>query len=395
MKITLMKGGGGDTYYELGLLSGLITQGIIVDFIGSERDVLKHTNILRNKNVTFFNFRGDQSARAPNIQKILRVLNYYVKLLVYALKTSSKIFHIQWTEKFVYFDRTVLNIYYKLLGKKIVFTAHNVNAGERDGRDNLANRLTLKFMYKIVDHIIVHTERMKKQLVSDFNVKQEKVTVIQYGINNMVPISNLTSQESREILHIDENNKVILFFGNITVYKGLEYLLLALAELKEKYGDLKLIIVGRISNRENAAYWKTVENIILDNNLKEHLICRAEFIPDEEIETYFKAADILILPYKYIFQSGVLFLSYAFGLPVIATDVGSFKEYIIEEKTGFICRPADVEDLAQKIDYYFNSNLYKNLEAKKKEILDYANNKYSWEKIGAKTKSIYNSFYKA
>jgi glycosyltransferase involved in cell wall biosynthesis len=389
MKITLIKGGVGDTYYELGLLSGLVTKDIIVDFIGSERDVLKHTDILKHKNVTFRDYRGELSSRAKLLHKVLGILRYYARLLLYALKTNSRIFHVQWMEKLVYFDRTFLMIYYKLLGKKVVFTAHNVNAGERDGHDSLMNRLTLKVMYQIVDHIIVHTQKMKDQLIREFRVSHDKVSVIPYGINNMIPISNLTSQEAREKLHISAKTKVLLFFGNIVAYKGLEYLLMALSELAERYEDLLLIIVGRVSNKENAAYWKTLEKIMEDEKLTKHVVCRTEFIPDEDIEIYFKAADVLILPYKHIFQSGVLYLSYAFGLPVIATDVGSLREDVIDEKTGYICRPADAKDLAQKIDRFFNSALYGRLEEKRIAILNHVHEEHSWEEIGAKTISIY------
>ena len=72
------------------------------------------------------------------------------------------------------------------------------------------------------------------------------------------------------------------------------------------------------------------------------------YIPDDETEIYFKAADALVLPYTDIYQSGVLFLGYSFGLPTIATDVGSFREEIIEGETGLICRPADPADLASR-----------------------------------------------
>jgi len=389
MKVALIKGGGGETYYELGLLSGLISQGISVDFIGS--DYLKNSDILKNENVNFLNLRGDQNPNAPIKKKIFRILYYYLRLMKYAKKTDAKIFHIQWMEKFIYFDRTLLNIYYKILGKKLIFTAHNVNSGVRDGNDNIINRLTLRFMYKIVDHIIVHTDKMKNQLIDDFNIKKEKVSVIPYGINNIVPISQLTKTEAKKKLHLKDNEKVILFFGNIAPYKGLEYLLLAIANLKKKYTDFKLIIAGRIDNKDAAMYWKSLEKIIEKNNLEHHIIYKNNFIPNEEIEIFYKSADVLILPYKYVYQSGVLFLSYAFGLPVIATDVGTLREDIVEGKTGYVCKPEDPEDLAEKIDLYFNSDLYRNLEANRNKIIEYANEKYSWGKIGEETNIIYKS----
>ena len=83
------------------------------------------------------------------------------------------------------------------------------------------------------------------------------------------------------------------------------------------------------------------------------MLLRAEYIPDEETELYFKAADVLVLPYRHIYQSGVLFLGYSFGLPVLAADVGTLKDEIIEGKTGFVFRPEDPVDLASAIERYF------------------------------------------
>jgi glycosyltransferase involved in cell wall biosynthesis len=388
MRIAILAAGGGDVYYEMGLLSGLVSIGIKVDYIGS--NVMKDKEILTNEQVSFYNLRGSQDPSASIGKKITRILKYYFRLFKFAFKTDSAIIHIQWFPKFVYFDRVLLNLYYKVLRKKLVFTAHNVNAGVRDGNDNIINRLTLRFMYKIVDHIIVHTKRMKQQLIDEFNIRDSKVTVVPYGINNMVFNSHLTATEAKKNFGLRDNDRVILFFGIIKTYKGLEDLLLALANLKKKADSIKLIIAGKIDRNYNI-YWEELSRIIEENNLKDNIIERIEFIPDTEVEIYFKAADVLILPYKYIYQSGILFLSLTFGLPIIATDVGSLKEIIVEGKTGFVCSPQDPVDLAEKIAKYFQSDLYKNLDVNREEIIKYANEKYSWVKIAEKTFSIYKS----
>ncbi len=386
MKISLLTAGK-DRPYVLGLLSGLVANNIHVDFIGN--DDLQTAEIVKNKKVNYLNLRGDQRENVHISKKICRILKYYFKLIKYAIQTDTKLFHIIWLNKFIYFDRTFLNLYYKLLGKKLIYTAHNVNMRERDGNDNIINRLTLKFMYKILDNIFVHSEKLKLQLINDYKVCENKVTVIPFGINNTVPNTAWTRTKARAKLHIDNNKKILLFFGNIAPYKGLEYLIESVDYIKKSHNDFKLIIAGRIKQCE--AYWKIIESIIEKRGLENYLIKKIEFIPDEEIEIYFKSADVLILPYKFIFQSGPLFLSYFFGLPVIASDVGSFKEDIIEGETGFICKPEDAKDLAQKIELYFKSDLYKNLEENRNKIIAYANERYSWEKIGEKTHTVYKS----
>src|SRR5262245_57048592 len=147
--------GGDDPTYAIPLATALLDQGITVDFIGN--DSMQQSPLMQRAGLNYLNLRGDQNPNAPAIKKVLRVLKYYSKLLTYGFKSEIKIFHILWLNKFAYFDMTLLNIYYKLMGKKLIFTAHNINSGDRDGNDSFLNRLALRFMYKIVDHIFVHT----------------------------------------------------------------------------------------------------------------------------------------------------------------------------------------------------------------------------------------------
>jgi len=375
-----------DPHYQLDLLSGLAPTGIAVEVIGG--DSIEGAGVFDGGNIRLFNLRGPQDTEAPLLDKVTRVLKYYLRLIYYAMRTDSKVFHIQWPNKFIFFDRTVLNIYYKMLGKRLVHTAHNIDAQERDsGTSSFMNRASLRIMYLIMDNIIVHTNKMKTELVEQFGVDYKKITVVPHGINTAVPKTNLSGSEARKALGLGTEDKVLLFFGNIVPYKGIEYAFLALDLLKEKYNGLKLVIAGRIGGNES--YWTQIEKIIDSRGLKKNLLEELRFIRDEEIEVFFKAADLLVLPYRYIFQSGVLFLSFSFGLPVVTTDVGSLREDIMDGKTGFICRPADPGDLAEKIDQYFQSELYRNQEIYRKRIIAYTMEKYSWKTIGMMTRDVY------
>ena len=175
----------------------------------------------------------------------------------------------------------------------------------------------------------------------------------------------------------------MLFFGNIAPYKGLEYLVKAFAKVSKDDATYRLLIVGKPKGAED--YWRQIQNDITVEGIRGRIIEKIEYVPDEATELYFKAADVLILPYVRIFQSGVLFLGYGFGLPVIAADVGTLREEIIEGKTGFVFRAQDPSDLALKIDRYFQSDLFRNLETQRAEIRRYANERYSWRKVAAIT----------
>ena len=371
----------------LGLAEAFTSGGIVVDLIGS--DDLSVPELLNNRRINFLNLRGDQTPEASLRTKIGRIVAYYWRLIRYAATARPNLFHILWNNKFEFFDRSVLMLYYKLLGKKIAFTAHNVNARKRDGKDSFLNRLSLRIQYRLSDHIFVHTERMKAELLSDFSVQENKVSVIPFGINNTAPNTALTSVESKQMLGISSGDKTMLCYGQIAPYKGLEYLITAFIELLKKDGSYRLIIAGK--PKWNDLYWKKIEQLLIDNRVRERVIERIEHVPDEETELYFKAADVLILPYTRVFQSGVLFLGYSFGLPAIVADVGSLKEEIVEGETGLVVRPRDPFHLAKKIVAYFNSELFRNLENRRAEIQAYANERYSWGKVADITTSVYSN----
>jgi D-inositol-3-phosphate glycosyltransferase len=385
LRIALLTGGG-DKPYALGMAAALTSAGIHVDFIGS--DDLSVPELLSNDRVKFLNLRGDQSEHASLMAKGLRVLSYYTRLIVYAATAPPKLFHILWNNKFQLFDRTLLMVYYKLLGKRVIFTAHNVNAGTRDQNDSWLNRVTLKIQYNLSEHIFVHTDEMKEEMVTEFRIPEDKISVIPFGINNTVPNTTLSTAEARRQLSIRNEDKVLLIFGHIAPYKGLEYLVAALVELLKREGAYRLIIAGNPKGSKD--YWKQIQKAIAGHGIRNRVVEKIEYVPDEAAELYFKAADVLILPYAHVFQSGVLFLGYSFGLPAIAADVGSLKEEIIEGKTGLVFKSQDSSDLASKIDEYFKSELFHNLETRRAQIKKYANERYSWDKVAAITTAIYS-----
>jgi glycosyltransferase involved in cell wall biosynthesis len=213
------------------------------------------------------------------------------------------------------------------------------------------------------------------------------VTVIPFGLNRTVPDTALTPAAARERLGLAPADKVLLFFGNIAPYKGVEYLVQAFLELASRRADYRLVIAGRPKGSE--AYWADLERKIQASAFRDRFRLRIEFVPDAETEIYFKGVDILILPYRRIFQSGVLFLGYNFGLPCIAAEVGSLKEEIVEGRTGWMTPPEDVTGLIGAIERHFDSELYAHREVRRSEIRAYAQERYSWAKVAALTADVY------
>lgn len=378
--------GGGDKPYAFGLATKLVSKGATVDLIGSND--LDCPEYHGNPRLNFLNLRGDQDSNASLRSKVLRILAYYAKLIRYAARANSKILHILWNNKFLHFDRTLLTCYYKLLGKKIVLTVHNVNASKRDNNDTAFNRLTLRIQYRLADHLFLHTEKMKQELMQEFGVAAQRITIIPLGINNSVPNTDLTPCEAKRRLGIRDGEKVLLFFGRITPYKGLEYLVTAFQGIVAPAGNYVLIIAGR-PEKGCEGYWTPIQEAISEDVQSRRVLLRAEHIPDDETEIYFKAADVLVLPYRDIYQSGILFLGYSFGLPALASDVGSLKEEIDEGNTGFVFRPEDPADLAMAIEKYFASDLFRSLSSRRQGIRDFATARHDWDVVGKMTMSVY------
>ena len=291
-----------DRPYALGLAAALMAQGVVFDFIGG--DGVDSPELHGHPQVNFLNLR-DQREDAGRWRKMTRVLVYYLRLMRYAATARPGIFHILWNNKFEYLDRTLLMAYYRLLGKKIVFTAHNVNIRARDGGDSWHNRATLKFQYRRCDHIFVHTEKMRQELQTDFGIPADRVSLIPFGINNTVPNTALTPGRSASASGPERSGmKTLLFFGNIAPYKGLEYLVAAFAELQKSAAglqpsalnlqpsDFRLVIAGRPKGCDE--YWAGLLATINASPVRDQIILKTEYVPDAETEIYFKAADVLI-----------------------------------------------------------------------------------------------------
>jgi glycosyltransferase involved in cell wall biosynthesis len=133
---------------------------------------------------------------------------------------------------------------------------------------------------------------------------------------------------------IGEEEKIILFFGFIRKYKGLDILLRAIAEPGVKNSGIRLLVAGEFYE-DSSQYKKLIGELKIQNQL----ILKTDFIPDAEVQYYLCAADAVIQPYRHATQSGVTPLAYHFEKPMIVSNVGSFAEQVLHEKTGLLAEP--------------------------------------------------------
>ena len=171
-------------------------------------------------------------------------------------------------------------------------------------------------------------------------------------------------------LRIGADEKIILFFGFIRKYKGLDILLRALAEPALKTSGIRLLVAGEFYEDR-----KQYTDLINELNIEDQLILKTDFIPDAEVQYYLCTADAVIQPYRHATQSGVTPLAYHFEKPMVVTNVGSFAEQVLHERTGLVT-DATPHSLAKAIQRFYELGeqyFIPHLREEKK--------KYSWKNL--------------
>jgi glycosyltransferase involved in cell wall biosynthesis len=313
------------------------------------------------------------------IKKIVKYFSYLTRLFFYSIK-GEKILHFQFFRRRTDF---ILFFLLRIAGVKLVYTAHNVLPHERSKTDKYIQSL----VYRTADSIIVHSGYIKNKLLKNFKVNHEKVEVIPHGnFDIYLPSKRITRGEARRKLYLNNEDKVLLFFGYIREYKGLDLLLDAFDLAKQSDPDLKLVIAGMPLNNElKLRYEKRIKEI----DAGDRIIYHFRFIPSENVQDYLEASDVVMLPYKDIDHSGIIHLAYSFCKPVIVSAVGDFPESVEQGKSGLILNNYTSVDLSDII-----IKAVKDLHALRKmgEYAKYLNDsKYSWTDIGKKTAEVYRS----
>ena len=182
----------------------------------------------------------------------------------------------------------------------------------------------------------------------------------------------MDKEEGRRQLGISEDEKVLLFFGFIREYKGLKHLLRALPLLREKTDKVKLFVVGDFGS-DKEEYMELIKELSIDEMLEIH----GGYIPDREVEKYFAASDLVVLPYESATQSGIVQIAYGFEKPVVVTAVGGLPDVVVDGKTGYVVTPRDPKALADAAARYFGEEK----EAEFKENIKKEAYKYSWDRM--------------
>jgi len=309
---------------------------------------------------------------------------------------NMKIVHIQHEFNLFGGSRTILKYLtllkkLKKLGKKVIVTYHGVVAQKIiNGNFNKVNQLGLpnfvikkvfKYVYKKsskhIDISIVHEEYFKETLIKDYGFKDNQIFVIPHGVESN--LKSIPKDKARRELNIPENKKVLLFFGFLAGYKGVDLLVETFNQLD---GDYLLILAGGKPKRveKDKKYNKWYEKF--NNSIKDNPnIISTGFVEDDKITAYFSAADVLILPYLYMLSaSGPMNFSMAYELPFLASD--AFDEVWSRILPEAIFK-RDSQSLKNSIIQFFEN---KNKFQKDITLLK---NQRSWKNVANKTQEVW------
>jgi glycosyltransferase involved in cell wall biosynthesis len=316
---------GGHHYYSLCLLDAFESKGIKTFYFSN----LDDSEFSKTQCVKVF---------SKDIKKNFVGLKQLFFATLKSIRISKKngvktqIYHV--------FEASLINclvlLMLKMAGFKTIVIVHDVNSFDIEEKSILKN-----IQYnRLSDELVVHNQYCYDLMKEGMPSLKTEVHIIAHGGHFQV-IKPLAKMEARKRLQLDLNKTYFLFFGQIRKSKGLDVLL----EAFPKLDNAKLIIAGKPWRDDFSEY----QSIIDRRGISSHVKSIIRYIEEDEKDLFYSASDFVILPYKEIYQSGVLLMSMSYGRAVIASDLKPNKEVIIDGENGLLFKEGDFESLAEVI----------------------------------------------
>ena len=275
------------------------------------------------------------------------------------------------------------------VGLPLVYTAHDPDHdyATRMSKSRLSLRKrSLEALYRRSRAIICLSRPAYSHLTSIKGISPERVAHIPHAnYLSMGDGVDIGKAEARARLGIPRDEKVALLFGYLKETKGLSHLLHAFSVVRSCEPRARLLIAGMPRAGVNVA---EIRRRIDGLRLQEAVVLHPWFVPEERLPLYFLAADVVVLPYLRLYQSGVLHVAYAFGRPVVASAVGSLVEDVRDGRSGLLVRPGDSRALAEALCALLRDN------AARRRMGSYARRmanevQYSWQQTAQDTLAVY------
>lgn len=334
-------------YYDLALCEALANEGHQVTFVTSKYLYDSKLAYPPNIHADFNYFRLLEHPlllRFPFARKALKGILYplgHMRLIDKIRRARPDIIHFQWSRMPAFDIRLVKAI--QEIGIPIVHTIHDVEPlfsyGLLSGR--------LETIYNCVDAFITHTDENHNRFLEHYpDINPESVHTIQHVTFTPSLPENASQVQARELLKIDTSAFVILLFGIIKPYKGLDILAQAIDLVANNLPGVQFWIVGKAEGEQEVQILEQLSKVS-----KVHII--QEYIPSDEVWKYHIAADLVVFPYRQITQSGALATAIGYGRAVIVTNVGGLPAMV--NGNGWVIPPEDPKALAEAMQQAWNT----------------------------------------
>ena len=310
------------------------------------------------------------------------------------LRSNTKLLHMHWIDRYTGFRskkiyvsllKSILfmfDVYLikKLLKTKIIWTLHNLYSHECS--HPRIEQFIRTFFSNHVEVLICHCKQAKKQIITEFNTIPNKIKIIPIGNYIKCYKNDISRTNAREHLDLQSEDLVLLSFGAIRPYKGIENLIDCFNEINWGELGVKLLIVGKPVNDQIKL------KLIKNSKTNQNIIFNFKFIQEDDIQLYFNASDIVVFSYKKILSSAGILLAMSFGKAIIAPKLGCIVD-ILDAKKAFLFNPQYKLGLLGALEKT-------KISAEKLNEMGQMNLKqakiYDWEKIGSETKKIIDLF---
>ena len=361
---------GGMHYYDVGLASGLVEAGVAVELFTSSLGELEGSLAagLRSSDVFAGSYGG-----APRWLRAIRFSRALRSSLTMARRAEADLVHLHFFGAGAT-ERLSLRLA-KRRGFPTVVTVHDVQSLADPSDSKRLSRT-----YAKANALIVHNEASREELGQ--RVLGAPIEVIPHG-HYLHAVERLATRPSRRRLGLGEATSTILFFGQIKAAKGLDLLIEAMRGVIDRLPSARLLVAGRVWRQDPERYRRQIGRLGLDGSVD----FRHGFVPDDEVSTLFAAADLVVLPYRRVYQSGVLLMAMSHGRAVLTSDLPAMREIVDDGRTGFTFRTGDVADLtARLVDLLSRPE---DLAKAAATALERLRVEHDWGRIGRRTVAVY------
>ena len=375
--------------YDHSLCEALSKSGHDVQFFAS---IYVHTDWNQKQSYVhrkhFYNFTNllYKNRSKGFLRRFFKTIEHIVNMFQFVRIVKSEkpdVIHFQWSQ-LPFIDRFYLNKIKKI--SPLIYTMHNTTTHHGEKPLFYFIQKTSSIFLSYFSYFIVHTSYSRKIAIKNYSLNKNNINVVPHGQLNYYFENKIDSKKATlNKYNISNNEKVILFFGNISEYKGVDVLVKAYGMLSPNViKNTRLLIVGRPSINVIS-----LQNLISSSKIKNNIIFDLRFIPENEVSQIFSICTVIAMPYRHIDQSGVLMTVLSYGKPIIASNLGGFKEIIKNGKHGKLVEPGNFQDLADALsEVLTNENQINKMgKAVKKLSMNWPD----WKEIATQTIETYNS----